>query len=216
MKVLNCYAGLGGNRELWKDVNVTAIENNPEIATIYRDLFPHDTVIEADAHQYLLDNYKDFDFIWCSPPCPSHSRLRKLGVNFGRTFAIYPDMGLYQEILLLTHYFNGLWVVENVVPFYDYLIKPSVVLGRHPFWSNFLIAKRDFLPTVSVKGAVGITLKDRQKSAGIDLSGYKMPGHHGKIKALKNRVDPMIGDYVLSQARQSPTPETASMQLTLM
>ena len=32
MKVLNLYAGIGGNRKLWKDVEVTAVENNKEIA----------------------------------------------------------------------------------------------------------------------------------------------------------------------------------------
>jgi len=40
IKVLNLYAGIGGNRKLWKNVDVTAIENNPEIANIYKDFFP--------------------------------------------------------------------------------------------------------------------------------------------------------------------------------
>ena len=31
MKILNLYAGIGGNRKLWGDENeVTAIENNPD------------------------------------------------------------------------------------------------------------------------------------------------------------------------------------------
>ena len=37
MKVLNLYAGIGGNRKLWTDVEVTAIENNESIAAIYQD-----------------------------------------------------------------------------------------------------------------------------------------------------------------------------------
>jgi hypothetical protein len=37
IKILNLYAGLGGNRKLWKNVEVTAVENNPEIAKIYQD-----------------------------------------------------------------------------------------------------------------------------------------------------------------------------------
>ena len=32
MKILNLYAGIGGNRKLWKDVQVTAVELNSEIA----------------------------------------------------------------------------------------------------------------------------------------------------------------------------------------
>jgi len=69
MKVLNLYAGIGGNRKLWEDVDVTAVELNPDIAKIYQDFFPNDKVIVADAHKYLLKHYKEFDFIWSSPPC---------------------------------------------------------------------------------------------------------------------------------------------------
>jgi site-specific DNA-cytosine methylase len=74
MKILNLYAGIGGNRKLWGDEHeVTAVENNEKIAKIYKDLFPKDQVIIADAHEYLLEHHKEFDFIWSSPPCPTHS-----------------------------------------------------------------------------------------------------------------------------------------------
>lgn len=63
IKVLNLYAGIGGNRKLWEDVDVTAIENNESIAKIYQDFFPDDKVILDDAHKYLLENYDIFDFI---------------------------------------------------------------------------------------------------------------------------------------------------------
>lgn len=69
MKILNLYAGIGGNRKLWEGHEVTAIEYNQDIANIYKDFFPDDSVIVADAHQYLLDHYKEYDFIWSSPPC---------------------------------------------------------------------------------------------------------------------------------------------------
>ena len=45
MKVLNLYAGIGGNRKLWENVDVTAIEINPKIGNIYRDFFPNDKYI---------------------------------------------------------------------------------------------------------------------------------------------------------------------------
>ena len=51
IKVLNLYAGIGGNRKLWENVDVTAVEWKPEIAVIYQDFFPDDKVIITDAHK---------------------------------------------------------------------------------------------------------------------------------------------------------------------
>ena len=45
-------------------------------------------------------------------------------------------MSLYQEIIYLQNFYKGLWVVENVVPFYKPLIDGKI-LGRHMYWSNF-------------------------------------------------------------------------------
>lgn len=51
MKVLNLYAGLGGNRKLWgKDHDITAVENDEKIAKVYSDLFPNDKLVIGDAH----------------------------------------------------------------------------------------------------------------------------------------------------------------------
>ena len=141
MKVLNLYACLGGNRLLWEDCKVTAVELDPELARMYQERFPNDTVIVADAHQYLLDHYKEFDFIWSSPPCPSHSRIRfnqAKGRNDDIYKAEYPNMMLYQEIILLDNYFNGNYVVENVIPYYEPLITAQK-RGRHLYWTNFIL-----------------------------------------------------------------------------
>ena len=137
-KVLNLYACLGGNRYKWTDCEVTAVEIDPELARLYQERFPNDKVIVADAHQYLLDHYKEFDFIWSSPPCPSHSRARYWSASNYETAteAIYPDMNLYQEIIFLEHWFKGKWIVENVIPYYEPLIIAQK-RGRHLYWSNF-------------------------------------------------------------------------------
>lgn len=138
-KVLNLYACLGGNRYKWEDCEVTAVELDEELARLYQDRFPNDKVIIADAHQYLLDHYKEFDFIWTSPPCPSHSRARYWNSsNYEtKTEAIYPDLKLYEEILFLQHYYKtGKFVVENVIPYYEPLI-PAQKRGRHLYWTNF-------------------------------------------------------------------------------
>ena len=73
VRVLNLYAGIGGNRMLWgNNFDITAVEYNPNIAKVYSNQFPNDKMIIGDAHQYLLDHYNEFDFIWSSLPCPSH------------------------------------------------------------------------------------------------------------------------------------------------
>ena len=142
IKILNLYACLGGNRYKWNEVcdniSVTAVEIDPEAARLYQERFPNDKVIVADAHQYLLDHYKDFDFIWSSPPCPSHSRARYWNSsNYNtKTKAVYPEMNLYQEVLFLKHYFKGKYVVENVIPYYKPLIEAKK-RGRHLYWTNF-------------------------------------------------------------------------------
>jgi DNA (cytosine-5)-methyltransferase 1 len=136
MRVLNLYACLGGNRLLWEDCEVTAVELDSELARMYQDRFPNDTVIVADAHQYLLDHYKEFDFIWSSPPCPSHSRARFARRN--TTAPTYPDLKLYEEIILLENCFDGKYCVENVIPYYEPLI-PAKKRGRHLYWTNFLL-----------------------------------------------------------------------------
>jgi DNA (cytosine-5)-methyltransferase 1 len=144
MKILNLYACLGGNRYKWDEVaiqagieiEVTAVELDEVAAKLYQERFPNDKVIVADAHQYLLDHFKEFDFIWSSPPCPSHSRARFARKN--TTTAIYPDLKLYEEILFLENYFNGKYVVENVIPYYEPLI-PAQKRGRHLYWTNFIL-----------------------------------------------------------------------------
>jgi DNA (cytosine-5)-methyltransferase 1 len=137
MKVLNLYAGIGGNRKLWTDVQVTAVEINPEIARIYSDFFPDDIMIVGDAHQYLLDHYKEFELIWSSPPCPTHSNARFWSSKGGMYDVVYPDMALYQEVLFMKHFCDKIqYVTENVIPYYNPLIEPTAKIGRHLFWTN--------------------------------------------------------------------------------
>jgi DNA (cytosine-5)-methyltransferase 1 len=143
-KVLNLYACLGGNRYKWDevaeeagiDMKVTAVELDPELAKLYQERFPNDKVIVADAHQYLLDHYKEFDFIWTSPPCPTHSRARYWGFGANGKNPTYPDMKLYQEIIFLQHHCKGKYVVENVIPYYEPMLNPKK-RGRHLYWTNF-------------------------------------------------------------------------------
>jgi len=192
LKVLNLYAGLGGNRKLWKDVEVTAVELNPDIAAIYQDLFPNDKVIVGDAHQYLLDYYKKFDFIWSSPPCPSHSSFRyNICVNFRGTKPIYPDMKLYEEILFLQYHAKCNWVVENVKPYYKALMNPTLI-QRHLFWSNFEIKDKKF-DKEKIRTA---QIPELQKIHGFDLSKYKLKN---KRQILRNCILPELGLHIFKE-----------------
>ncbi len=198
VRVLNLYAGIGGNRKHWENVEVTAIEYNEEIAMIYKDHFPNDTVIVADAHEYLLKNYMNFDFIWSSPPCPTHSRMRytctkQAQKTRDKLEVVYPSMVLYQEIILLQKYANCKWVVENVIPYYEPLIK-GTKLGRHLFWSNFDLGKFEKKTEV----LRGNSMKILQEQRGFDLSKYKLKQRKDTI--LLNCVDSELGKYVLDLA----------------
>ncbi len=202
MKVLNLYAGIGGNRKLWTDVEVTAVELDPYVASIYKDFFPQDNVINGDAHQYLLEHYEEFDFIWSSPPCPTHSQLGRLRVLSDSKVtgaylskAKYPDMKLYEEIILLKHFYKGKWCVENVIAYYKPLIHPRE-LQRHHFWSNFHIGYIELPADKIDNGKVG----DWEKSLGFDLSKYV---NLDKRKALRNCVRPELGNHILRESQNN-------------
>jgi DNA (cytosine-5)-methyltransferase 1 len=196
MKILNLYAGIGGNRKLWgNEHQITAVENNKEIAYIYAELFPQDELIVTDAHQYLLEHYKEFDFIWSSPPCQSHSSFRfNICVRFRGTKPEYPDMRLYQEILFLQKHFKGKWVVENVKPYYEPLI-PGQLLQRHLFWSNFTILNKDFKKD-NIRTA---QIKDLLKKYGFK-KGILPPKLKDKRQILRNCVNPELGNHILMEA----------------
>ena len=202
MKILNLYAGIGGNRKLWDQTGeheITAVEYDPKIAAIYKDFFPNDIVIVADAHQYLLDHYKEFDFIWGSPPCPTHSCLNTL--LHAKGMDRFPDMRLYQEVIFLKHFFEGLYCIENVIPYYEPLVTPQI-RGRHAFWSNFTIPPQRREPTI---GSVCKTKVNNGKSnkgvnhhkLGFDISRYR---GIDKMKTLNNCVPPEIGLAILQSA----------------
>ena len=194
-RVLNLYACLGGNRYKWNDCDVTAVELDPELARMYQERFPNDKVVIADAHQYLLDHYKEFDFIWSSPPCPTHSRSR-----FARhesTTPEYPDMKLYQEIIFLDNYFKGKYCVENVIPFYEPLV-PGKKIGRHLYWTNFRLPSN-----LNERKASIMEGKDEVKRwcEFHEFDFYKYKGEQRVDKIARNLVDYEAGLTIFNTAR---------------
>ena len=199
-KILNLYAGVGGNRSYWDgDIKVTAIEHNEHLAEVYSNRFPNDEVLIEDAHEFLLKHFREYDFIWSSPPCPSHSCIRKIGCNIRKNGTrqnepIYPDMALYQEIILLKHYCypeKTKWVVENVMPYYEPLI-PGRKLDRHYFWSNYFIPDKKF----NIKKKHGMNNTEFSNALGFDLRDYYLPDDIDKRQIYRNCVDPSIGHYL--------------------
>jgi len=196
MKILNLYCGIGGNRKDWgSEHQITAVEINPQIAKIYQDNFPDDEVIVGDAHKYLLEHFEEYDFIWSSPPCPTHSRVRFMGTKAPHPTCgtiiekKYPDMRLYQEIIFLSHYFEGKWVVENVIGYYEPLIKPQEV-GNHYFWANFII------PSIKCGSRKhNATIKELEEYKGFDLSNVELD--HRKDVILRNCIEPKLGLHIL-------------------
>ena len=191
IKLLNLYSGIGGNVALL-DRNIyeiTSIEINPGIAAVYKNRFPDDLVIIEDASQYLLNNYNEFDMIWSSPPCPTHSGVRKALVGFNRA-AVFPDMILYQIIIFLKHHFKGLWVVENVIPYYEPIITPGIIIDRHCYWSNFDITM------ICVKKTVNISNIKVNEFNHIDFTGFK----GRKDTLIRNMVNDKIGLHIMNCA----------------
>ncbi|MCH4167714.1 MAG: DNA cytosine methyltransferase [Streptococcaceae bacterium] len=195
MKILNLYGGIGGNRKLWGETHhITTVEMNEEIATVYKKIFPDDILIVGDAHQYLLENFEKFDLIWASPPCQTHSSFRQnIGVRYRGVKPVYPDMKLYQEIIFLQNNFKGLFVVENVKPYYKPLIEPSFQLDRHNFWSNFDVEKIEF----SRPKLRATQIPELQEFLGYDLSDFKISN---KRQVLRNCVNPQVGEHILKFA----------------
>ena len=201
MKILNLYACLGGNRYKWDEVakeagieiEVTAVELDPELARMYQERFPNDKVIVADAHQYLLDHYKEFDFIWSSQPCPTHSKMMKATKH---DLVRYPDMKLYEEIIVLNHFFKGGYCVENVQSYYKPLIEPYKS-SRHYYWSNFRITPVTDLPII--KDMSRATREQMAKYLGFNYSGknYYIKGNHDPAQVLRNCIHPKEGAHIL-------------------
>jgi len=93
-----------------------------------------------DAIDFVEKHFHEFDFIWASPPCQSHSRINRFNVarrynGENKIKVKIPDFRLYALINFLSTYFRGKWVVENTYSDYQPLKEPQQI-GRHFIWSS--------------------------------------------------------------------------------
>jgi DNA (cytosine-5)-methyltransferase 1 len=198
-RVLNLYSGIGGNRKHWEGVEITAIESDSKIAEIYSKQYPNDEMIVGDAHSFLESHHNEFDFIWTSPPCQTHSKMAKCN---SRTNKKFPDFRLYEEIVFLQNFHKGLWIVENVNPFYKPLIEPTNKAGRHRFWANFEFECDE---VESPKNFINMTsLKHKQTMMdwlGIYYEGNVYCGKsHCPLQVMRNCVHPKMGKQIFDCA----------------
>ena len=198
MKILNAYAGIGANTWNWdRDKHdITHLEKNEEIADCLKDLQPEDQVIIGDAYKFIENNHDRYDFIWASPPCPTHSSIRKAGAKNGQYREKMPDFKLYSIIEFLDTFFEGDYVVENVAKtWYDPWIEPQKE-SRHFFWSNQVIPKVD-VPTQEIHQG---NIEKWQEVLGVDLSDYSFKTVE-KRKVLRNCVNPKLGEKILQSRK---------------
>lgn len=212
MRILNLYACLGGNRFKWGDEHeITAVELDPELARLYQERFPQDRVIVADAHQYLLDHFKEYDLIWSSPLCPTHSRIRISQKNRSGFKPVFPDMKLYEEIIFLQNYFEGQFIVENVLPYYEPLV-PAQKRGRHLYWANFSLpvnlGERKIFGNMIERGVISELSEFHQ----YDFTKYK--GKQRIDKIARNLVDFEVGKTILDAA-MGVVKEESTQQVSL-
>ncbi len=102
-------------------------------------------------------------------------------------------MKLYEEIIFLKHFFKGKWVVENVKPYYEPLVKPTAELDRHLFWSNFPISPFEVERNYDVSRATKEVLASHH--------GFVLPADaKDQRKLLRNAVYPPLGKHILDQS----------------
>jgi len=195
MNVLNGYAGLGGNAKYWQDCNVVAVEKDSKIAGVYKTNNAKHKVIIGDVIDHLLNNYQDYDFIWLSPPCQANTRMIRSGRNRKPRL---PSLELYELKIFLDYNFDGKYVIENVIPYYDPPIHPTAKIGRHLFWSNFDISDfkmehpKNFINIGTAKGSEHL-----KEWLGINYEGnIYYEGNHDPCQVLRNCVHPKIGKHV--------------------
>lgn len=110
-------------------------------------------------------------------------------------------MSLYQEIILLKHFFKGKFCVENVVAYYEPLIVPYE-LGHHYFWTNFVIPeyyntdKRMLGRQANKKGE----MDKRAQKLGFNLDKFK--GVNKRL-LIRNCAEPELGKHILDCAINS-------------
>lgn len=207
MKALNLYAGIGGNRKDWPSHwEVTNVESDPNLVKELKRNFPNDKVVLGDAHEYLKLHYQNYDFIWSSPPCQTHSRMNRINCEKYHRHE-YIDPQLFQQIIFLQENFQGGYCVENVKAYYGSIFSP-VCYGRHCFWTNFDIECLNYeVPNITL---FDLSLQELSNHFRIELSkNIYLKDSHDPKQPYRNAVHPELGELISNRF------ENRSIQSTL-
>lgn len=204
MKILNLYAGLGGNRTLWSRIySITAVENNDRRAEIYAKRFPNDEIIVRDVKEFLYTtDLTQFDLIWLSPPCKTHSQMNRFHKGRPKIPRLDEIFGVQIWLERLVKY-PGHWVMENVYPEYGIqnLVGCFIVtLDKNVFWSSFPIDRKRFRPIKPGHGSLNNSTTMREEREKL-IQNFMLTDIEDMIslEEIRNCVDPRIGKYVLEQ-----------------
>lgn len=109
----------------------------------------------------------------------------------------YPDMKLYEEIILLDNFFEGKYVVENVISYYNPLIPPKK-RNRHYYWTNFNLPN-----DLNERKAPSMTRTKDELNEWIKFYDYdfnKYKGSKDKRTIARNLIDYEAGKTILDTA----------------
>ena len=176
---------------MWPDSwRVTAVEIDERVAAEYARRYPYDDVAVGDAHAFVISRAHEFDAVWTSPPCPTHSRL---AVNVAKRKGVEPepDPRLWCEVEHLQK-LGGRYVVENVHTYYDPPIAPDVVTRRHYYWTSGAPGLLTWEHPLPVSGRMtGLTADAIAESYGLPkLPAGSVPDRR---QAMRNAVTPREG-----------------------
>jgi len=214
MKLLNLFAGIGGNRRTWSNYQITSVELDANICNLYQELYPQDTIINEDVFTFLRNknnNIDQYDLIWASP---THSHMQVFTRHNEKLQPIPRLDQIIGLILWLQRNYKGKFVVENVIPWYgiiplDQYAIYNVVLDRHIFYSNFLIRKKEFKSRGSnghgkIGGLMRMNLDQLLEFHQIPIEIVpklfgKQSAHHDHLKILRNCCNYQLGQYILDE-----------------
>ena len=197
LKILDLFAGFGGTTrglQKWLDENnisyeYYAIDIDKQTLKVHKYWNKKSIVIQRDAYTFTKDELREYDFIWASPPCQSHSRAQVIWKRRK------PDMRLYTLICKL-HQVGKPFIVENVVPYYKPPIMWDYKIDRHIFWTNLDLS--DVRVNIKRKPIYKMSLHELAEYHGIPYK-YVRIYKGDKRQALRNIVNWRISYAIAKQ-----------------